>query len=133
MDECRNTLSKPERLNSRKAVQTLFDGNSRSCSVFPLRAVYRLVEEKENCPVSILVSVSKRRFKHAVDRNRVKRQIREAYRRNKHRLSAKLAERHTSMHLAFIYLGNELRPYEELVGKLTDMLDRITERLEAAE
>lgn len=73
-------------------IEKMFAGGSRSFSVFPLRVVYLPVEELE-APVSILVSVSKRRFKRAVKRNRVKRQIREAYRMNKHGLLAVLTEK----------------------------------------
>ena len=82
-----NTLRKSERLDKKKVIEKMFAGGSRSFSVFPLRVVYLPVEELE-APVSILVSVSKRRFKRAVKRNRVKRQIREAYRMNKHGLLA---------------------------------------------
>lgn len=75
-----NTLHKTERLDKKKVIDKMFSGGARSFSVFPLRVVYLSVEELE-APVSILVSVSKRRFKRAVKRNRVKRQIREAYRK----------------------------------------------------
>ena len=60
----------------------MFEGGvSKSFSIFPIRVVYMPVEQGE-APASILISVSKRRFKRAVKRNRVKRQIREAYRKN---------------------------------------------------
>ena len=74
-----NTLRKSERLDKKKVIEKMFAGGSRSFSVFPLRVVYLPVEELE-VSASILISVSKRRFKRAVKRNRVKRQIREAYR-----------------------------------------------------
>ena len=64
-----NTLRKSERLDKKKVIEKMFAGGSRSFSVFPLRVVYLPVEELE-APVSILVSVSKRRFKRAVKRNR---------------------------------------------------------------
>ena len=70
-----NTLHKTERLDKKKVIDKMFSGGARSFSVFPLRVVYLPVEELE-APVSILVSVSKRRFKRAVKRNRVKRQRR---------------------------------------------------------
>ena len=64
----------------------MFEGGvSKSFSIFPIRVVYMPVEQGE-APASILISVSKRRFKRAVKRNRVKRQIREAYRKNKYLL-----------------------------------------------
>lgn len=67
-------------------------GASRSFSVFPLRAVYMSVDRQE-VPASILISVPKKRFKRAVKRNRVKRQIREAYRKNKGGLWQALEEK----------------------------------------
>lgn len=71
----------------------MFEGGaSKSFSIFPIRVVYMPVEQGE-APASILISVSKRRFKRAVKRNRVKRQIREAYRKNKSLLVDELQRR----------------------------------------
>ncbi|ADX67738.1 ribonuclease P protein component [Weeksella virosa] len=73
------TFGKDEKLKSRKAIERLFT-DSRSYSVYPLRIVYRVSEQEKN---QFAVSVSKKRFKLAVDRNKMKRRIREAYRLNK--------------------------------------------------
>lgn len=78
------TLSKVERLNSRILIERLFTGGSKSLPAFPLRIVYMPVEGENLPAATILISVPKKRFKRAVKRNRVKRQIREAYRKNKH-------------------------------------------------
>ena len=102
------TFSKRERIVSRKLIEQLFSkGSNHSTSVFPLRIVYmeKKREEGEE-PVQILVSVSKRHFKHAVKRNRVKRQIREAYRHHKQILAGKVPE-DIALALAFIWLANE--------------------------
>ena len=82
----RNTLSKSERVASRNTVETLFGGgHSRALSAFPLRMVYMLAPRAEGEPAAqMLVSVPKRWFKRAVKRNRIKRQVREAYRTSKH-------------------------------------------------
>ena len=80
------TLGKEERINSRLLIEKLFGGGgSRAMSAFPIRMVYMFGDDNSLPPAAMMVSVSKRRFKHAVDRNRVKRQIREAYRKNKHK------------------------------------------------
>ena len=93
----------------------MFEGGvSKSFSIFPIRVVYMPVEQGE-APASILISVSKRRFKRAVKRNRVKRQIREAYRKNKS--------------IAFIYLSDELTATAELEEKMKIALARISEKL----
>ena len=70
-----------------------------------------------------LISVPKRCFKHAVDRNRVKRQVREAYRKHKY-----IVARH-SVALAFIWLDTTLRPSTEVEGKVTNLLKRVHERI----
>ena len=85
MEEKRYTLSKAERLCSKKLIERLFAGGNKSFPAFPLRVVYMPLDiEDEGAEVSILVSVPKKRFKRAVKRNLVKRQVREAYRRNKY-------------------------------------------------
>ena len=85
---------KEERIVSNLLIETLFEkGNSHSLTAYPLRAVYLKTDYREGCaPVQILISVPKKKFKHAVDRNRVKRQIREAYRKNKSLLEGKVEE-----------------------------------------
>ena len=80
-----NTLCKAERLNSKILIEKMFAGDSKSFSIFPLRVVYMPVENQD-VQASILLSVLKKRFKRAVKRNRVKRQLREAYRMHKHQL-----------------------------------------------
>ena len=125
-----NTLCKAERLHSKIVIEKMFAGGfSRSFSVFPLRAVYMSVEQQE-VPVSILISVPKKRFKRAVKRNRVKRQIREAYRKNKGPLWQGLQEKKLGLTIAFIYLSDELCRTEEIEEKVKVLLARIAERLE---
>lgn len=123
-----NTLRKPERLNKKKVIEKVFAGGARSFSVFPLRVVYLPVEELEGS-VSILISVSKRRFKHAVKRNRVKRQIREAYRMNKHELLNVLAQKQCRLAIAFIYLSDELIESSVIEDRMKTALARIAEKV----
>ena len=103
-------------------------GVSKSFSIFPIRVVYMPVEQGE-VAASILVSVSKRRFKRAVKRNRWKRQIREAYRRNKELLIGELQRRVQRLAIAFIYLSDELIATAELEEKMKIALARISEKL----
>ena len=125
-----NTLRKSERLDRKKVIEKMFAGGSRSFSVFPLRVVYLPVEELE-APVSILVSVSKRRFKRAVKRNRVTRQIREAYRMNKHGLLAVLTEKKCRLAVAFIYLSDQLVDSSVIEDRMKTALARIAEKVAA--
>ena len=125
-----NTLHKVERLDKKKIIEKMFAGGSRSFSVFPLRVVYLPVEELE-ADASILISVSKRRFKRAVKRNRVKRQIREAYRVNKHELLNILVERKCRLAIAFIYLSDQLVESSIIEDRMRIALVRITEKMSA--
>lgn len=123
------TLRKAERLSSKILVGKMFEGGvSKSFSIFPIRIVYMPVEQGE-ASVSILVSVSKRRFKRAVKRNRVKRQIREAYRKNKHLLIEEMERREQRLAVAFIYLSDEFITTAELEEKMKIALSRISEKL----
>ncbi len=125
-----NVFTKAERLCSRKAIEALFAGGARAFTVFPFRVVFHQVDDNAGVPVSVLVSVSKKRFKHAVDRNRVKRQIREAYRKNKHSLAAFLEGRQAGLHLAIIYLGNELQSSSKIESRVAELLGRIRKEME---
>ncbi|MCD8181758.1 MAG: ribonuclease P protein component [Bacteroides sp.] len=127
-----NTLRKAERLGKKKVIEKMFAGGSQSFSVFPLRVIYLPVEELE-ADVSILVSVSRRRFKRAVKRNRIKRQIREAYRVNKHELLSVLAEKQCRLAIAFIYLSDRLVDFSVIESQMKTALARIAEKVTAAD
>jgi ribonuclease P protein component len=125
-----HTFSKAERLCSKKLIERLFGGEGKSFPAFPLRVVYMpLTEEEMAADVSILVSVPKKRFKRAVKRNRVKRQVREAYRRNKHILTEALAAQEGAprMALAFIWLDGKFHPSVEVEQKVKKLLHHIAE------
>lgn len=106
----------------------MFAGGSRSFSIFPLRVVWLPVKELD-VQASILISVSKRRFKRAVKRNRIKRQIREAYRLNKQILLAPLTEKNRRLAIAFIYLADELMNSALVEEKIKAALTRIVEKI----
>ena len=115
---------------SLKLIETLFGGGcSQSVAAFPLRAVYMLTERQTgDTPVQLLISVPKKRFKHAVDRNRVKRQIREAFRQHKDLLYHVLPDSQRLL-LAFIWLSDEHRPSKEVEGRIVTLMRRIGEKL----
>lgn len=132
-EEHKNTLCKEERLHGRNAVEKLFkDAGSRSMVAFPVRVVYVLAPPQADTCVNtrMLVSVPKRQFKRAVKRNRVKRQVREAYRKYKHGLIeavSRIGEQHLS--LAFVWLDSKLYDTNVVEKKVEKLLLRIEEKL----
>ena len=125
----RNTFKKSERLCSRLLMDRLFQGDNKSVSAYPLRAVFLPVSTDEQKGVSVLISVPKKRFHDAVDRNRVKRQIREAYRKQKHALIEKMEEREQGLLIAFIYVSAQIESTAYIEKRLARLLDKIDEAL----
>ncbi len=127
------TFSKDERICSRKLIERLFGGGcSRSLTAFPIRLVYMKMETcKGEPPIQILISVSKRHFKRAVKRNRVKRQLREAYRKNKY-LLYEVLKRHEymGMALAFIWIDDKLYESVDVEKRVINLFQRLSERIE---
>ncbi len=126
----RFTLSKEERICSKKLINELFTGNGRSMTAFPLRVVFmkRTIVD-DQLRAAMLVSVPKRYFKHAVDRNRVKRQVREAFRRNKSIITQNLTDDHEAVAMAFVWLTDEKFPSSEVENRMVRLLTRISECL----
>ena len=118
-----------ERLCSRILMDRLFQGNSHSVSAYPLRAVFLPVGTDEQQGVSVLMSVPKKRFHDAVDRNRVKRQLREAYRKHKHALAEKMATREQGLLIAFIYVSAQIEPTAAIEKRMVRLLEKISEAL----
>lgn len=116
-------------------MDSLFGGTNRSAVAYPLRVVFMAVDNADAStpPVQVLTSVGKRHFKHAVDRNRVKRQIREAYRLNKHILYDIISKdgQNISRHIAvaFIWLADDLRPSTEVTAAVKKLLMRIADNI----
>lgn len=125
----KNTFKKSERLCSRILMDRLFQGNNHSVSAYPMRAIFLPVEKDLHEGVSVLISVPKKRFHDAVQRNRVKRQIREAYRKHKHPLIKQMAEQNAGMLVAFIYVSDKIEPTEYVEKRMVRLLEKIAEKL----
>ena len=134
-------LRKEERLCSKKLIDTLFGtGGSYAMTAYPLKAVYRLIDNKTETSVSkeavmelkvqVLVSVPKKHFKRAVKRNRVKRQVREAYRKHKSFVTLRVNEQtDKQLLIAFIWLSNELIDSVTIEQRVCNLVQRIGERI----
>ena len=119
---------KAEHLCLRNDINNLFSAGAKALTAFPLRVVYREVTHREGPKVKVLLSVPKRKLRHAVDRNRAKRQLREAYRLNKPTLLEAL-EPKQGLHLAFIWLSDKPVDSAFVEKKLVNLLQRVGEQL----
>lgn len=115
MKQLKNTFSKDERLCSEKDIETLYSAGTSFLN-HPVVCYY--LEQPGLVQTKILVSVSKKKFKLAVDRNLIKRRLKEAYRVNKRILEKKY-------HLAFVYVSNEKLPYHEIEKAIVTGLRKI--------
>lgn len=105
-----------ERLSGRNQVETLFNAG-KSFNLNPFKIFFTVEESGKALEIRILVAVSKKKFKHAVDRNRVKRKIREAYRLNKSHLLNNLVTHALSLNIGFVYIDSEKDPSFALMQK----------------
>lgn len=121
------TYNKVEKLKSRKLIDALFS-KGKSVSAFPIKALYNFVEDGA-APLQAGVTASSRSFKKAVQRNRVKRVLREAYRLQKLPLQNALQASGKSLVVFFIYLGKELPVYTEVYEKMGIILERIADNV----
>ncbi len=125
------TFKKAERLNSKIIIDKLFNGGNRSMAAFPLRVVYMKMPADESMPpVSVMISVPKKRFHHAVDRNRMKRLVREAYRTNKHILWEALGGKDYRIAVAFVCITDTLPDFKAVKKSMLKALTRISENIE---
>lgn len=121
METKRYTYGKAEKLKSRTLIGDLFV-KGKSVSKYPLRLVYMPLESnQEDEHLQMGVSVSKKYFKHATDRNAFKRQLREAYRLNKHMLHDVLDKPYAIM---FFYQTKERLSHTEIMQKTTQLFTK---------
>ena len=126
-----STFSKRERLSKKKRIQELFTKGS-SFFLYPYKVYYLTPTDPDDLeyPVQILISVSKRKFKRAVDRNAIKRLTREAYRTQKQSLlNACCAEKQTVV-LGLVYVADKEQKFKLLQKKIKQTLFRLEETIQ---
>ncbi len=121
------SYKKKERLCRKKVIEELFS-KGRSFSVFPLRIIWLITKVPENTPAQIGISVSKRKFKHAVTRNLLKRRIREAFRKNKHPLYEHLCDAKIQIVFMVVYLDSRVCSYQIIEHALAEALLKLKQK-----
>ena len=125
-----NRFPLKEHLKSKSIIDKLY-AEGASVTAYPLRAVFIEVPADSQEPTAtILISVAKRRFRHAVDRNLVKRRIREAYRLNKNPFIDRLNTQGKKMAVAILYIDTKHNSTEFLMKKMSKLLTAITDKNE---
>ena len=121
-----NKFPKSERLSQKSSINELFQ-RGKSFTDYPLKVIYlkRSKEDFGEMPHQILVTVPKKNFKRAVDRNKLKRRIREAYRLNKELLDS--TDPAYYLVIGYIYLGNNVAAFQIIEDKLKTTLLRLRE------
>lgn len=120
-----NSYNKQEKLKSRTLINDLFN-KGKSFHFFPLKMLYQIGEKKDQ-PLQAGVTLSSRNFKKAVDRNRIKRVIRECYRLQKKSLENALLKKEASVVIFFIYTSKEMPDYTIVHDKMQLLLQKIEE------
>ena len=127
----RNTFRKAEKICNQNQIDKLFhDGKSFTSGLFKLI----FVEAEKQVPpfVQVLIAVPKRNLRHAVDRNRMKRLIREAYRLNKHRALDEYTKAGKHLDIAFLFLGKQPVSQAETIAAINTLLNRLIKKYEIA-
>lgn len=121
----RYTFRNEEKLKKKILISELF-ASGKSASVFPLKMIYLQNDHDSPFKIQAGVSVSKRNFKRAVDRNRIKRLMRESYRKNKYLIyNNEDTKKHIMM---FIYQGKDEVSYELMEEKMTQLIEKFLQK-----
>lgn len=127
MELRRNTFPKKEHLCGKLLVDALYE-RGEAFFVYPFRVIYRIVPQThEDVAVLCMAGVSKRKLKRAVHRNYVKRQIREAYRNNKHELWDIVRSRGAQLHVSFNFIGEKCEKTSLIERQMKKSLKKLVE------
>jgi ribonuclease P protein component len=125
------SLGRNERLKSRKQIEQLFK-EGKKISLFPLHIYYQFTQPPHDSRLTtrLGVGVSAKNFKKAVDRNRIKRLIRESYRLQKPTFSNSIKANNQQLNVFIVYTGNELPDYKLVYNKVAIALQKISVAIE---
>jgi ribonuclease P protein component len=120
----RQTFRKDERLHKNSLIKNLFTEGD-SFFIYPFRVSHLKSDFDSGYPVQVLISVPKHNFKRSVDRNLLKRRIREGFRKNKQDLYEFLSDRHLKILVCITYTSKEILPYSTIQDKIILLLQRL--------
>jgi ribonuclease P protein component len=123
------TFTKEERLCNKKLIDQLFhNGSSFLC--YPFKVSWLIATDPQLFPAQVLFSVSKKRYKKAVDRNQIRRRIREAYRMHKQEyLYSLLSDADKNIVFSIGFVGKNIAPYDFIEKKILKLLTQLSEEI----
>ncbi len=123
-----NSLKKHERINSSSDINRLFE-RGESFYEKPFVIYFLTNENPKKTPIRILISVPKKKISKAVNRNLIKRRIREAFRKNKHSISEFCRQKQIAVDIAIIYSQNTIEEYNNIEKKIVLSLQSLEQKL----
>lgn len=127
-----NSFGKKDRLKGKKVVSEIFEGPKKFISLFPFKTFYSISSSNQS-QLKFGVSVPKKKFKRAVDRNRIKRLIKEALRLNKAILNNELSKQNVSIHIMVLYNAENIPSYNSVEIKIKEILNRLVVSVQSYE
>ena len=122
------TFGKAYKLCSQKAIEAIFE-DKKSVRQFPFVLNYQFMELPTDKSFQVVISAPKRLFRKAHDRNRIKRLMKEVFRKNKLILESHLTTNNPQLALFLVYTSKEELSYELLLGKMEKLLSKLTNEL----
>lgn len=127
----RYRLPKSRILRSKKAIDELFS-NGKAITCYPLKVIYLLQQiEHNDIGAAAMFVVSKKKFKRAVDRNLLKRRVREAYRLTFHEINQVCVDRKITLNMAFLYLSSQQESYDSIHKSMQTIFNGINNTITA--